>query len=135
MTYVAASIEIPTDPDSIWAVIGPFGGIANWLPGFASAELDDGGRIRRLHTDDGAVFVERLVTYDEPGRNFSYTITESPFDVTDHLAVVRVQAIGDGRSSRVDWTAAFRAAAREEEVRTTMQGVFDGGLAAVAKMF
>jgi len=135
MAYVAASIEIPTDPDSIWAVIGPFGSIGEWLPGFGRAELQDGGRVRRLQSEDGGIFLERLVTYDELGRSCSYTITQAPVEIADHLAVMRVQAIGDSRSSRVDWTAAFTVNGDVHAITNVIQGVFDRGLAALKSRF
>ena len=135
MAYVAASIEIPTDPDSIWAVIGPFGSIGEWLPGFGKAELRDGGRVRRLQSEDGGIFLERLVTYDEPGRSCSYTITQAPVEIADHLAVIRVHAVGNGRSSRVDWTAAFTVNGNAHEITKMIQGLFDDGLIALKSKF
>ena len=74
MAYVAASVEIAVDPDSVWALIGPFGAISDWLPGFEKAELEDGGRVRRLFAADGSVFLERMVKFDDGGRSCTYTI-------------------------------------------------------------
>jgi Polyketide cyclase / dehydrase and lipid transport len=133
MAFVAASVEIATDPDSVWAINGPFGSIADWLPGFSRAELEDGGRVRRVHADDGGVFVERLLSYDEMARNYSYTITDAPVEIADYCATLRVQGIGDGTSSRVDWTAAFTSPGGDYDVTAVIQEVFDNGLTALLK--
>ncbi len=135
MVYVAASVEIAVDPDSVWALIGPFGAISKWLPGFGRAELEDGGRVRRLYADDGSVFVERMINFDDGGRSCSYAIVEAPLGVADHHATLRVQSLGKGSSARVDWTAAFTPTASDQDTAAVMQRFFDGGLAALARQF
>jgi len=135
MPYVAASVDIATDADSVWALVGPFGLLAEWLPGFSKVELEDGGRVRRLHADDGSVFVERMVTFDDEGRSCSYTIVEAPLGVADHLATMRVRSLGDGSSARVDWTAAFTSTNADQDARAMMQSLFDDGLKALAAKF
>jgi hypothetical protein len=135
MAYVAASVDILADPDSVWALIGPFGAISEWLPGFGKAELDDGGRVRRLFADDGSIFVERMVSFDDAGRSCTYTIVESPLGVADHRATLTVQSLGEGSSARVDWTAAFSPTVADQDVAAIMQGFFDNGLAALARKF
>jgi len=135
MAYVAASVEIAVDPDSVWALIGPFGAISDWLPGFERAELEDGGRVRRLFAADGSVFLERMVNFDDSGRSCTYTILEAPLGVADHRATLQVQGLGNGSSSRVDWTAAFTPTVASQDAASVMQGFFDSGLAAVARMF
>ena len=99
----------------------------------ASVEIEAGGCVRRVRADDGGIFVERLISYDDPGRSCSYTITEAPVDITDHLATLRVRGLGVGTTAtRVDWTAAFTAAG---DVTAVVQGVFDNGLKALASRF
>jgi hypothetical protein len=135
MAYVAASVEIAADPDRVWDLIGPFGAISEWLPGFGKAELEDGGRVRRLFADDGSVFVERMVSFDDGGRSCTYTIVEAPLGVVDHRATLQVQSLGDGSSARVDWTAAFTPTVADQDAAAVMQGFFDRGLAALARTF
>jgi len=135
MPYVAASVDIATDADSVWALIGPFGLLAEWLPGFSRVELEDGGRVRRLHADDGSVFVERIVTVDDEGRSCSYTIVEAPLGVGRNLKTKRIRSLGDGSSARVDWTAAYTSTSADQDVRAIMQSLFDDGLKALAGKF
>ena len=43
-----AEVKIAKSPDEVWDLVGNFGGLADWMPGVDSCELD--GDIRKLQT-------------------------------------------------------------------------------------
>lgn len=81
MATTTASIDIPVSPDRIWQLIGGFDSLPDWLPYIPTSELSEGGRVRTLANEDGGVIVERLESFDDKARTYSYSILRAPFPV------------------------------------------------------
>ena len=58
-----AEVKIAKSPDEVWDLVGNFGGLADWMPGVDSCELD--GDVRKLQTM-GLEIHEQLMEH-EPG--------------------------------------------------------------------
>lgn len=130
MATASATIDIPASADQVWQLIGGFNTLPDWLPLILNSELSEGGRVRTLQTADGAVVVERLETFDNAGKTYSYSILQAPFPATDYLATIRVEAQGQG--ARVTWSGRFTAkGVSDEEVVALFSGVYQGGLEAL----
>lgn len=135
MATASASLRLPVAADTVWQLVGGFLALPDWLPFIASSEADDGGRLRRLTTADGAIIVERLQTYDNQARTYTYSIVEGPFPVTDYLATLKVEAVGDAET-QVTWSGSFTPdGISEAEAHTLFQGVYEGGLEALKGNF
>lgn len=136
MTTIAAaasSVQIPVDPDTVWALVGGFGSLPDWLPYITTSELGEGGRTRHLTNPDGGVIVERLVAFDDTARSYSYAILQAPFPVTDYLSTLRVTGQPNGIGSRVVWSGNFTPnGASVAEAAALFQRIYDDGLAALA---
>ena len=104
MPTASATIDIPASADQVWQLIGGFNTLPDWLPFIPNSELSDGGRVRTLQTADGGVVVERLQTFDNVGRTYSYTIEQSPFPVSAYLATLQVEALSE-TSAKVTWVS------------------------------
>ncbi|VVM41094.1 hypothetical protein PS662_00293 [Pseudomonas fluorescens] len=130
MATASAFIDIPASTEEVWQLIGGFNSLPNWLPIITHSELSEGGRVRSLQTADGAAVVERLQTFDDAAKTYSYTIVQAPFPATDYLAMIRVEAQGDG--ARVTWSGEFApVGVSEEEVVALFGGIYQGGLEAL----
>jgi carbon monoxide dehydrogenase subunit G len=92
-----AAIDIDASADDVWAVIGDFGGIGDWMPGVDSCRVEGDDRI--LETM-GLEITERLVAKDDAGRVLTYSITNGA-PVESHQAVITVNPAGS--SSHVTW--------------------------------
>ncbi len=46
MAQAAASVDLPVPADRVWALIGGFGSLPDWLPYIPRSELSEGGRVR-----------------------------------------------------------------------------------------
>jgi hypothetical protein len=136
MAQASASIDIPASPDQVWQLIGGFGSLPDWLPYIPSSELREGGRVRRLANPNGETIVERLVTFDDAARRYSYAILHAPFPVKGYLSTLRVQETDGGRGSRVEWSGQFTPdGASDQEVSRLFQGIYEDGLNALAAEF
>jgi hypothetical protein len=130
MATASAFTDIPASADEVWQLIGGFDSLPDWLPLITCSELSEGGRVRRLQTADGAVVIERLQTFDNGAKTYSYSIEQAPFPATDYLAMIKVEVQGQG--ARVTWSGRFEpVGVSEEEVVTLFSGVYQGGLQAL----
>lgn len=88
-----AEVQIARSADDVWALIGDFGGLGDWMPGIDACELD--GDVRKLQAM-GMEIHERLVDRDDATRTISYSIVKSPMPLEHHLATISVAPSGDG---------------------------------------
>ena len=130
MASASAFIDIPASADQVWQLIGGFNSLPDWLPFIPQSELSEGGRVRTLQTADGAVVIERLQTFDNGAKSYSYSIAQAPFPATDYLATIKVEAQGEG--ARVTWSGRFEPlGVSNEEVEALFTGIYQGGLEAL----
>ncbi len=114
MASAQAAIDIKRSPDEIWAVIGNFGGIGDWMPGIESCRLEGDLRILAM---PGMEVTERLVSNSDEAHTQTYGITDG-VPVEYHQATITVTADGDG--SKVTWDVE----ARPDEMAGVMQGMY-----------
>ena len=136
MATASAVIEIPVSADTVWQLVGGFNSLPDWLPLIAKSEPGEGGRLRHLTTGDGGVIVERLQTFDNVARTYSYTIEESSFPVTAYLATLQVEALSES-SAKVTWSGVFTPAAgtTDAQAQALFDGVYSAGLEALRANF
>ena len=92
MGKARAEIDIDRPADDVWAVVGDFGGIAGWMPGIESCEVDGDDRIIKIM---GMEVTERLERRDEDAREIVYAIVGG-VPVANHKATITV--VPDGTS-------------------------------------
>lgn len=126
---VRQSVEIDRPPAQVWEAVGPWCGLPDWHPVFASCEASqkDGKSYRTLTTKDGAKLFEELRSRDDAGRRFSYAIVESPLPLQGYVSSVWVEPAGKG--SRVVWESTFEPKGTSaEEATKLVTGVYRAGL-------
>ncbi|WP_339532335.1 SRPBCC family protein [Pseudomonas mucidolens] len=136
MATASSVIEIPVSAEQVWQLVGGFNSLPDWLPLIAKSEPAEGGRVRHLQTADGGVIVERLQTFDNVARTYSYTIEVSPFPVSAYLATLQVEALTES-SAKVTWSGVFtpQNGVTDETVEALFAGVYSGGLEALRGNF
>lgn len=133
---VSRSLSTEAKAADVWQQIGPFCAIADWYPGIETCEEETiGGEVhRRLTTADGAVFLEKMLAYDDAAMSYSYAIVEGPLPVAEYRAVFSVEDADAG--SEVTWQGTFNAAgASEQEAQGIVAGIYETGLEAVRQRF
>lgn len=135
MATASANIHVPVSADKVWQLVGGFASLPDWLPFIASSEASEGGRVRTLTTADGAVIVEKLQTFDEANRTYSYSIVKGPFPVTNYLATLQVSTAGKNEAE-VTWSGSFTPdGISDAEAEAVFLGVYQGGLDALKANF
>jgi carbon monoxide dehydrogenase subunit G len=118
-----AAIDIDRSADEVWAVIGDFGGIGDWMPGIDSCRVEGEDRILEMM---GMVLTERLVSKDDSARVLTYSITEGA-PVETHQAVITVTPTGS--TSQVAWDVD----STPDEMAEVMATIYQQSLEALKK--
>ena len=136
MAKASAFIELPVPVNTVWQLIGGFNSLPDWLPYIPKSELYEGGRVRHLVNPDGGVIIERLMSFDEKDRSYSYHILQAPFPAKDYYSTLRVRGSSDGLGSTVEWFGEFTPVdVSDTEVSAIFQEIYEDGLAALKKHF
>jgi hypothetical protein len=136
MAHAQASIRIPVSADAVWQLIGGFNSLPDWLPYIPKSELSEGGRVRQLANPSGEAIIERLESFDNSARRYSYSIIQAPFPITAYRSTLSVQEIEEGRASQVDWSGEFTPdGVSDAEASRLFEGIYRDGLDALAAAF
>ncbi|MDC8760752.1 SRPBCC family protein [Janthinobacterium fluminis] len=121
MAKVSVSVTLAAPAARVWDFIGGFHTLAEWSSSIKSSLPEQGGRVRRLKTTDGAVIAERLLHFSEAERSYSYTIISGPIPVSNYYSTLRVLGGADAADCTAEWSGQFDAV---EGVEDAMVGVF-----------
>jgi uncharacterized membrane protein len=128
MSEVHIWIAIERPIEQVWSLLGGFDWLPRWVEVIASSRLSDSGRLRHLKTTDGAVIVERLLTFDENEKYYSYALLEGPSPVTDYVGTMSAQSDGNGRTL-ASWSSTFQVLeADEAQVVARLEALYRNGL-------
>lgn len=111
-SYASTVIDAPAD--EVWARVRDFNGLTDWLGGLvASSEIEDGkagdqvGGVRSFTLVNGVHLRERLQSFSDTDRAYTYSIEKGPYDVDNYRATLRVTPVTDGNRAFVEWWADF----------------------------
>lgn len=128
MSDVHVRITIERPVEHVWSLLGGFDWLPRWLDVIASSTLSDAGRLRHLKTADGAIIVERLLTFNEAEKRYSYALLEGPSPVTDYIGTMSAQDDGKG-GTLACWSSTFVVqGADEAEVVEHFEALYRTGL-------
>lgn len=122
---VVETIDLKTEPDTVWTLIGQFGGY--WHPLIANIKVvgTGVGELRIIETIDGKQIIERLDAIDDSSRFYRYS-NVSGLPVSNYTGVLAVKPNGSGSS--VEWRAQYLANGQGDvAVRTIISTLFKAG--------
>ena len=143
MAKVYRSTVIDAPAERVWRDLRDFNGIANWHPTIVSSRIeknhptDKVGCVRNLQRKDGKRIREKLLALSDFDYTYTYAILESPMEVSDYIATLRLLPVTEGNRCFVEWWAEFDCpTGKEAELTETIgEGVFQSGLSALKKMY
>lgn len=132
MASTSASMEVAATAERVWQLIGGFNSLPDWLPYIPASELSEGGRVRSLKTPAGEVIIERLESFSEQDRSYSYSILQAPFPATHYLSTLQVREIAGGQAALVVWSGSFvPVGVSDEKISRLFHGIYRDGLQAL----
>lgn len=134
MTTVQVVESIKADVESVWNILGDFGGIKIAGPITAFEVTGEGVGAVRTITMGGATVVERLETYDLANFIFSYAIIndDCPLPVSAYSATVKMTP--DDQGCSIEWTGIFEPkGVSEDQAMEVVKGIYTGAIAGARK--
>ncbi len=124
-----------------------FNALNTWHPAVAKDTIVAGsnnqpGAERTLTLGNGGTVDEKLLSFDDAHRRFSYAMVGDVLPVSDYTSTFRVTPVGKD-SARVTWAGAFKrkdtgvkpaADANDATAITTIGGVYQSGLDNLKKL-
>ncbi len=136
MAEVKVTEQIGASADAVWKLIRGFGDLTDWAAGIEKCEVmgEGVGAVRTLVMPGGLTLSERLESYDEKGRSFSYSMVEPvSLPLKNYLATVSVRKEGPDRCT-VEWSGTFEPTdAPAEQLEDMMRGVYSGSITSIRK--
>jgi mxaD protein len=110
--HVHQSITINAPATTVWRAAKDFNGLSSWHPAVAKDEIIEGdnntaGAVRLLTLKDGGTIKEKLLSFDDAGRTFKYTIVEGVLPVSDYTSTFTVASAGKNKAL-VTWSGRFK---------------------------
>ena len=126
-------VVVSGTPSEVWAMIGPFCAIKDWLPPVGSCkETGETPLVRTLVTKDGqATFVERQVARSDVNHFYSYVFVSSPLPVSRYKSTIEVTPQGASQSI-VTWHSSYTPnAGRDADAKQALSGIYEAGLTSI----
>ncbi len=136
--YVSGIINAPVD--KVWAYARDFNGHGEWHPLIAESRVEDGrpsdqvGCVRNFKLANGGHLRERLLTFSDLERFFTYNIIVSPMPIQNYIATFRCTPVTEGDKTFVEWSAEFDVAPKDEALikENVGRNTFAAGIVALA---
>lgn len=143
MARAHASSVIGAPAARVWERIRDFNALPSWHPAIAESRIEGGapadqvGCVRAFRLQDGGFIRERLLALSDHDYSTTYSILESPMEVENYVATLRLWPVTDGNRTFAEWSAEFDCPPeREAELAALISdGVFQGGLDALKREF
>ena len=130
-TYsVNRTLQTDASSQEVWHLIGDFCDIDDWHPAITACDLKviDGSLHRVLQLADGAEFLEKRVA-SESGLSYTYSIEASPLPIERYVGTLSVTP---GDATTITWSTRFKS--DDPEMEAFVGGIFDAGMAEIAKL-
>jgi hypothetical protein len=134
---LSRSVDVNGTLSAVWAMIGPFCAIRDWLPPVGTCT--ENGAVppqRTLVTKDGkATFVETQTARSDAEHSYSYTFKSSPLPVTNYTSTIKVLPKSEGVST-VIWSSTYVPdPGKEQAALEALTGIYEAGLATIKEKF
>lgn len=139
--YISSVIAAPAA--QVWSAIRDFNGLPGWHPAITESRIEAGaaadqvGCVRAFRLQDGGLIRERLLALSDYEYSCTYAIMESPMEVQNYVATLKLTPVTDGDRTFAEWSAQFDCAQQQEARLTAHIGdqVFQSGFDALKGRF
>jgi Polyketide cyclase / dehydrase and lipid transport. len=131
MTSIYVTQRLAYPAETVWALIGDFGGLHRWHPQVQRLDLSWEGRIRTLHYADGNRVVERLEARNDSAHRYGYVLVDGSLPMLACRS--RLEAQADGTHCQVTWSSEFEPLGNaERKAEAALRAIYGAGLEVLA---
>lgn len=129
MTSLVEKTRVAEGAETLWRMIGTFGGVGEWHPMLAkvTSEGEQRGSLRIAESRDGSRQTERLLEMLPGHHAYRYRMEKTAMPVRDYIAELKVEDNGD-ETSAVIWSADFEPTADNAKTVEAIRGFLRAGL-------
>ncbi len=143
MVKVYRSTILDAPAERVWRDLRDFNGLANWHPSIVLSRIENShpadkvGCVRNFQLKDGARIREKLLSLSDYDYTCTYSILESPMDLSDYVATLRLLPVTEGNRCFIEWSAEFECppVKAADLAETVGDGVFQAGFDALKKRY
>ncbi|MGJ4949819.1 SRPBCC family protein [Bradyrhizobium sp. HKCCYLS20291] len=139
MPHVVKSTIIDAPTDRVWEVLRDFNGHDRWHPAVAISAIersqtsDKIGCVRRFRLKDGSELREQLLALSDLEQSFSYCLLDTPVQLFNYVAHVRLLPVTDGDRTFWHWESRFTTRPEQADALTRMvaEDIYQAGFEAI----
>ena len=143
MVKVYLSTVLNAPADRVWRDLRDFNGLASWHPLIVLSRIekdhpaDKVGCVRNFQLKDGSRIREKLLSLSDFDYTCTSAILDSPMDLSDHFATLRLFPVTEGNRCFLEWSAEFDCPLQKvaELTEAVSSGMFQTGLGALKKRY
>ncbi len=137
--HVVKSTIIDAPTEAVWEVLRDFNGHDRWHPAVATSAIersqtsDKIGCVRRFRLKDGSELREQLLALSDLEQAFSYCLLDTPVQLFNYVAHVRLLPVTDGDRTFWHWESRFTTRPEQAEALTRMvaEDIYQAGFEAI----
>jgi uncharacterized protein YndB with AHSA1/START domain len=128
MVKLYRSTVLDAPADRVWRDLRDFNGLPNWHPSVALSRIEKGhaadkvGCVRYYQLKDGGRFREQLMSLSDYDYTYTSAVLESPVEIEDHMATLRLFPVTEGNRCFVEWSVEFECPPAKEAELTELIG-------------
>ncbi|WP_315776973.1 MULTISPECIES: SRPBCC family protein [unclassified Bradyrhizobium] len=139
MPHVVKSTIIDAPTEAVWEVLRDFNGHDRWHPAVATSAIersqtsDKIGCVRHFRLKDGSELREQLLALSDLEQSFSYCLLDTPLQLFNYVAHVRLLPVTDGDRTFWHWESRFTTRPEQAEALTRMvaEDIYQAGFEAI----
>jgi hypothetical protein len=143
MVKVYRSTVLDAPADRVWRDLRDFNGMANWHPSIVLSRIENAqpadkvGCVRNFQLKDGTRVREKLLALSDYDYTFTSAILDSPMDLSNYIATLRLFPVTEGNLCFIEWSAEFDCSPEKvaELGETVGDDVFQAGFDALKKRY
>ncbi|MDB6142874.1 MAG: hypothetical protein JWP80_1918 [Pseudomonas sp.] len=137
---VVCAVKVPSDAQSVWEIVGNFGGFHTFIPALASIDVTGNGvrSVRKKLFKDGNIVIEQLNSRDDHALSMTWSLIYTTLPIGNLWAAMTVVAEG-ADSCKATWTIEGEPSAAWADspaaFQAFLQGFGDDAMSNVVEMF